>query len=281
MTGMDYVDENVTLPLRWVVIAAMLAAIPLVWTRRLKPAGVVIAAALFANASIPSIVAAVYVRPNELQLEREYIARHIEATNEAYGLNAGKQCPLTPPWTRRSTWPSRQTLVDNIRLWDTAAFTDTITQIQALRPYYKFADIDIARYNIDGKIKQVMLSPREIDVNQLPAEARASWVNSHFFYTHGYGVVMAEVNRTTDDGLPVLLIQDAPPEVRTPDLKIEQAALYYGEVTHDPIFVNTDQLEFDYPSGDSNITSSYKGSGRLPHPFPAAAAGGRPARRRD
>ena len=273
MTGMDFVDEKVTLPLRWIVILALLSAVPLIWMRRLRVAGVVVAAALLANAVVPTIVRAAYVRPNELQLEKDYIARHIEATLVAYGLTSGSEVTFAASLQENLDVNAHANLVDNIRLWDTAAFTDTITQIQALRPYYRFADIDIDRYMIDGKLKQVLLSPREIDINQLPAEARASWINTHFFYTHGFGVVMSEVNRTTPDGLPVLLIQDAPPEIRTKDLKIQQAAIYYGEVTHDPIFVNTDQEEFDYPSGDRNITSSYKGSGGFPiHSMPLRIA---------
>ena len=265
MTGMDFLDENVTLPLRWLVIVAALVAIPLVLTARWKFVVAVLAAAFAANAVTPAIVRAVYVRPNELVLEKSYIERHIEATSSAFGLSQrSSEQPFGGSQQESLDVNEHATLVDNIRLWDWRAFSDTITQIQALRPYYRFADVDIDRYTIGGKIKQVLLSPREIDVNELPAEARASWINPHFVYTHGYGVVMSEVNRTTDDGLPVLLIQDAPPEIKIPDIKIERPEIYYGEATHDPVFVNTDQREFDYPSGDQNITSSYQGVGGFP-----------------
>jgi len=264
MTGMDYVDEVVSLPLRWVVVVSMLAAIPLLWGRRLKLAGGIVAGALIANTILPAAVRSLYVTPNELRLEKPYIARHLEATVEAYALNRGEETEFQASLTEELDVNANSTLVDNIRLWDTSAFTDTITQIQALRPYYRFADIDVDRYQIDGKIKQVLLSPREIDINQLPAEARASWTNTHFIYTHGYGVVMAEVNRTTNDGLPVLMIQDAPPDIRTEGLKLERPEIYFGEVTHDPVFVNTDEREFDYPSGSENIYSSYQGTGGFP-----------------
>ena len=160
------------------------------------------------------------------------------------------------------------TLVDNIRLWDRRAFNDTITQIQALRPYYAFPDVDIDRYIINGKIKQVLLSPREIDVGRLPAVARDSWVSRNLIYTHGYGVVMSEVNRTEDDGLPVLLIQDAPPNIKIPDIMLTRPEIYYGEFTHDPVFVSTDEREFDYPSGgeggEGNVYSNYEGKGGFP-----------------
>jgi len=263
MTGMDYVDETFTLPLRWLVVASLLGAIPLLWTRNLRTAIGIVVGSLIANAALPTAVQSLYVRPNELSLEKPYIERHLEATFEAYDLNRGVERPFAATAEETLDINEHATLIDNIRLWDTKAFTDTITQIQALRPYYRFA-VDIDRYTIDGKIKQVLLSPREIEIRQLPQAARDSWINTHLFYTHGYGVVAAEVNRTTSDGLPVLLIQDAPPQVRAPELAIEQAEIYYGEVTHDPVFVGTDQKEFDYPSGDQNITSSYAGDGGFP-----------------
>ena len=274
MTGIDYVDENFTLPLRWVAIAGALVAIPLVAAARYKILLIILAASLGANVLIPTVVRSVYVRPNELELEKPYIARHIEATTHAFGLQArATEQPFTASREEMLDVNAHATLVDNIRLWDWRAFSDTITQIQALRPYYRFADVDIDRYIIDGKIKQVLLSPREIDVNQLPVEARASWINPHFVYTHGYGVVMSEVNRTTDDGLPVLLIQDAPPEVKIADVKLDRSEIYYGEFTHDPVFVTTDQKEFDYPAGDQNITSSYAGRGGFPiHSLPLRLA---------
>ena len=274
MTGIDYVDQNYTLPLRWAAIAAALVATPLVAIARYKMVLIILAASLGANVLIPGVVRSVYVRPNELELEKPYIARHIDATTHAFGLQArATEQPFTASREEMLDVNAHATLVDNIRLWDWRAFSDTITQIQALRPYYRFADVDIDRYIIDGKIKQVMLSPREIDVNQLPVEARASWINPHFVYTHGYGVVMSEVNRTTDDGLPVLLIQDAPPEVKIADVKLERPEIYYGEFTHDPVFATTDQKEFDYPSGDQNITSSYAGRGGFPiHSLPLRLA---------
>ncbi len=263
MTGMDWVDENVRLPLRWLVVAALLVAIPLLWGRKLRAAFGVVAAAVVANALLPGIVAAIWVTPNELEYEREYIARHIEATREAYDLRTGEEVTFEASTDEALDVEAHATLVDNIRLWDTEAFTDTITQIQALRPYYRFADIDIDRYEVDGRIKQVLLSPREIDINAFDSAAR-SWINSHFIYTHGYGVVMSEVNRTTDDGSPVLMIQDAPPQVNTEALSLTSPSIYFGEVTHDPVFVATDQEEFDYPEGSRNITSHYDGQGGFP-----------------
>ena len=154
--------------------------------------------------------------------------------------------------------------LDNIRLWDLRAYNATIGQIQALRPYYTFPDTDVDRYFISGPIQQVLVSGREIDVTQLSAEASQSWINPRFIYTHGFGAVVSEVNKITPDGLPVLLIKDAPPEIESPGFQLTRPEIYYGEKTQDPVFVHTAREEFDYPAGDQNKYSTYQGSGGFP-----------------
>ncbi len=265
MTGADYVDEKVVLPLRWLVIAAALVGVPLIWTRRYKGTLVLLAASYALNLIVPGIVRSVYVRPSEISIERPYIERHIEATRVAFGLTRrATEKPFSVSPNEVLDAAEHAALLENIRLWDWRAYGDTITQIQALRPYYKFPDTDVDRYTINGRIKQVLLSPREIDVRQLPADAQQSWINPHFIYTHGIGVVVSEVNKTTADGLPVLLIADAPPEIRSPGFQLTRPEIYYGESTHDPVFVSTAREEFDYPSGDQNKYSRYQGTGGFP-----------------
>ena len=137
-------------------------------------------------------------------------------------------------------------------------------QIQALRPYYTFPDTDVDRYFLNNSVKQVLLSPREIDVNQLSAEASQSWSNPRFIYTHGFGVVVSGVNKITPDGLPSLLIENAPPEIKTAGFRLVRPEIYYGESTQDPVFVHTAREEFDYPFGDQNKYSTYQGAGGFP-----------------
>jgi len=265
MTGADYVDEKVTLPLRWLLIFAALAAIPLVWTRRYRTAIGVVVAFFILQMALPGIVRAVYVRPNEISIERPYIERHIEATTVAFGLNrSATERPFTASGQEKVDAVQDATLLDNIRLWDLRAYNATITQIQALRPYYTFPETDVDRYFINGLIKQVLLSPREIDVNQLSAEASQSWINPRFIYTHGFGVVVSDVNKITPDGLPDLLIENAPPEIKSPGFRLTRPEIYYGESTQDPVFVHTAREEFDYPSGDQNKYSTYQGAGGFP-----------------
>jgi uncharacterized membrane protein (UPF0182 family) len=265
MTGADYVDEKVTLPLRWLLIFVTLGALPLVWTQRYKKAIILVAGFFVLQIVLPLAVHAVYVRPNEISIERPYIERHIEATSIAFGLNKNAtEQPFTAS-AQSIADPARDaTLLDNVRLWDLRAYDATITQIQALRPYYAFPTTDVDRYFPNGHIKQVLLSPREIDVTQLSAEASQSWINPRFIYTHGFGAVLSEVNKITPDGLPVLLIENAPPEIKTPGFQLTRPEIYYGDKTQDPVFVHTAREEFDYPSGDQNKYSTYQGSGGFP-----------------
>lgn len=263
MVGLDYVDQNISLPLQWLMVMASIAAAGLVWARRWMLAGSMAVALVF-QVAVPRLVSALYVRPNEISLERPYIQTHIHATRSAFGLEKKVREVEFKAKPESSIDPTRhKSLLDNVRLWDWRAFHDTITQIQALRPYYVFADSDVDRYTIDGQYRQVLLSPRELDIRQL-ADARTRWINPHFIYTHGYGMVLAEVSQITADGLPVLLIQNAPPEVKAKGLKLTRPEIYYGEVMHEPVFVRTAQEEFNYPAGADNVHSRYEGKGGFP-----------------
>ncbi len=263
MVGMDYLDQVWRLPLRWAVVVALLLSIPLIATSRYRHMMYLAGAAIALHAALPLAVQVLYVSPNELKLEEEYITRHIQATRQAYGLGNGKEELLSLEDNPTLDVEANATLVDNIRLWDENAYTDTITQTQALRLYYRFADMDIDRYQIEGKVKQLLLSPREIDVTSLDSAAD-NWINRHWVYTHGYGVVVSEVNRTTTEGLPALLIKDAPPEIEIPDIQITRPEIYFGELTDHPVFASTEQQEFDYPDEDQNVMSHYQGAGGFP-----------------
>ena len=142
------------------------------------------------------------------------------------------------------------------------AFHDTLSQSQPLRPY-SYADTDVDRYQIEGETRQTLLAPRELDISQL-GDASQRWVISHTIYTHGYGLAMAEANRITPEGLPQLLIRNAPVEVSAPGLKLVQPEIYYGEESHDPVFVRTTQPEFNYPSGSQDVSTKYEGHGGFP-----------------
>ena len=263
MVGVDYVDQYVALPLQWLVIASCVFSAGLLIVARWRTALIVLVGAILLRNIIPPIVATAYVRPNEISIERPFIQRHIQATRSAFGIDQRTQeTEFAAKPDQQIDFNQHKPLLDNVRLWDWRAFHDTITQLQPYRPYI-YSDTDIDRYTIGGQTRQVMLSPRELDLSQL-GEARSRWINPHFIYTHGYGIVMAEANQVSENGLPTLMVKDAPPVISEPGLKFTRPELYYGENVQDPVFVHTAQPEFDYPSGDHNMETHYDGKGGFP-----------------
>jgi hypothetical protein len=265
MVGVDYTDDHFALPLYWLVIGALIVGAGLVVARRWIATAVVVGGSLLLLWIVPSIAGSLYVKPNEISLERPYIQTHIEATRAAFGLsNRTREIEMHTDPNATIDTSKHKPLLDNVRLWDWKPFHDTVMQLQALRPYYTFHEPpDVDRYTIDGQYRQVLLSARELDITQLPG-TQSSWINPHFIYTHGYGLVMAEVSKITPDGQPVYLIQDMPPEVKTPSLEIKRPEFYYGEFQQDPVFVDTAQEEFDYPKGSDNAKTRYAGKGGFP-----------------
>ncbi len=264
LTGIDYTDDHFVLPLNALVIGALIVGAGLVAVKKWIPAGALIALSLGLLWIVPSVAGSLYVKPNEISLERPYIASHIEATRAAFGLSGQiHEVEMHTNPNAAIDTSKNKALLDNVRLWDWRPFHDTVTQMQALRPYYAFHDTDVDRYVIDGQPRQVLLSPRELDITQLPG-GQSSWINPHFIYTHGYGLVLAEVAKITPEGQPVYLINDMPAQIKTPSLKLERPELYYGELQQDPVFVDTAQQEFNYPQGSDNAFGRYQGKGGFP-----------------
>ncbi len=259
MTGVDYTDATVGLPLQWLLVFAAIAAAVLVVLGRWIPAAFMFLAVPIAGV-VPALFSSIFVKPNEITLEAPYIDAHIRATRSAYGLETTKEISFETSPEATLDVNKNKALLDNVRLWDWQPFHDTVMTTQALRPYYVFNDTDVDRYSIDGKFHQVLLSPRELDINQLPPGAASSWVNRHFTYTHGYGLVLAEVNKITPEGLPSYLIENMPLQIRTPSLKVVRPELYFGETQDDPVFVHTEQPE----ATGADQQSHYEGTGGFP-----------------
>ncbi|MBN1380332.1 MAG: UPF0182 family protein [Deltaproteobacteria bacterium] len=212
----------------------------------------------------PAFVQRFKVIPNEIVLEKPYLERNIKYTRIAYKLHdiEDREFPVEDDLTIEGIRRNDPT-VKNIRLWDHAPLLWTYGQLQEIRTYYKFTDVDNDRYNIKGEIRQVMLSPRELSYPSLPAR---TWVNEHLIYTHGYGAVMGPVNRISPEGLPEFFIQDIPP-ISSTEIKVTRPEIYYGETSNDYVFVKTKRPEFDYPVGDQNVYSRYEGKGGVPLSF--------------
>ncbi len=230
--------------------------IKLIWVSAAIWLGAVLVFATF----LPSLVQQFVVKPNELDKESPYIAYNIENTREAYNLSKIKEVdfPVSDKLTTEDIEKHNVT-IENIRIWDHRPLLQTYRQIQAIRLYYDFNNVDVDRYVINNRLRQVMLAARELVVDQLPPQAN-TWVNRHLIYTHGYGLALSPVNEVTKEGLPRLLIKDLPPSFPA-DLKVERPEIYYGEKTHEYVLVKTKTDEFDYPKGDKNVYTVYQGRG--------------------
>ncbi len=211
----------------------------------------------------PALLQALLVTPDELNKEEPFLKNHIQATRQAYGLDR-VQSSFYP--VKIGSLPEIQleeeSTVKNIRLWDYRPLMDTYRQLQEIRTYYRFLDVDIDRYRVEGEWRQVMLSARELDSRLLPQKAQ-TWVNQHLVFTHGYGAVVSPVERILAEGLPDFFVQDIPPKSRYPVFDIQRPEIYFGELTLPYILTATREEEFDYPRGDENVYTAYQGKDGL------------------
>jgi uncharacterized membrane protein (UPF0182 family) len=267
--GASFTDVHAVLPalrvLAGLFTACALLLIANVRLQTVRPAVAALALAAVAWAvglvGYPAAVQALRVRPNELTAETPYIARAIAATRAGFGIDRVREREFPATALDPGAVARQQATVDNVRLWDYRPMLRTLGQIQTLRPYYTFSDVDVDRYTLGGQQRQVMLAARELSVARLPAAAR-TWVNEHLVYTHGYGLVMMPVNRITAEGMPEFFIKDIPPASAVP-LRLDRPEIYFGELTTNYVVVNTAVPELDYPRGDDNVYAHYQGRGGI------------------
>jgi uncharacterized protein len=269
--GVTYTDAHVTLAgLMVVCIALVLGAVIAIINAMRDPRGRWLIAAILpagvcyiALQGVAWYVGSFIVKPNELVREQAYIAHNIELTRQAYGLNRVAQREFPAETTvEAADAANNQATLHNIRLWDWHALQDTLRQIQEIRTYYDFPDIDIDRYDIEGTTREVMLAARELNVDKLPESSR-NWINDKLIYTHGYGITMNPVNGFTPEGLPTLMLSNMPVQSTVHGLTVTRPEIYFGELTNTDVYVKTRQKEFNYPQGASNSLTSYEGNGGI------------------
>jgi hypothetical protein len=271
VVGASYTDIYVGLPGLWLmiglsVIAAFVALANLrVRTYRL-PAGavmLVVIGSVVLSGAAPTLFRYFVVKPSELQLEKPYIERNIALTRRAYNLDQIATKPFAAEQKLTfKTLDANKATIENIRLWDWLPLSDTYAQLQEIRTYYKFHDLDVDRYWLDGSYQSVMLSGRELRPALLPPNAQ-TWVNRHVLFTHGNGAVMSPVTRKSTEGLPFFYLRDIPP-VADGGPQIHEPRIYYGEEPDSYVVVKGSTPEFDYPKGKDNVYAAYDGSGGVP-----------------
>ncbi|MEM8501689.1 MAG: UPF0182 family protein [Cyanobacteria bacterium P01_D01_bin.1] len=266
--GAGYTDVNARLNAYTVMgfITLVMAALFIVSLWRsgfslpLTSLGIYLTVLLVVGLIYPALQQSLTVEPNELDKEAPFIAHNLEFTRQAYGLtdvqreDFAVEDDLAAPALEQNT-----ATLDNIRLWGYQTLLSTYQELQSLRLYYRFNDVDIDRYTLNGDYRQVMLSARELDYEAVPEKAQ-NWVNQRLKYTHGYGVAMSPVNQVTIEGLPDFFVKDIPPQSSV-DLTIDQPRIYYGEETDHYVYTGTSTEEFDYPLGNDNATNLYDGAG--------------------
>lgn len=264
--GATYTDATVKIFMLWIAMAAAaLAAVSAVfwaWTGKVSP--LIGAVSLyvvvgFVGAMVPSLVQKLVVAPNELVKETPFITYNIAATRQGFALDKIEKREISggKPITSADILANNLT-IKNVRLWDRKPLLSTFSQIQEIRTYYEFAEVDNDRYIIDGEIRQIMLSPRELASASLP---NRNWINERLTFTHGYGVAAGPVNQVTPEGLPVLFVKDLPPKSDMKELEISRPEIYFGELSNDYVITKTKSREFDYPRGEENVYATYEGAG--------------------
>jgi uncharacterized protein len=263
--GAAYTDVHLRLPLLMLLAGAALLGAALsaynVWLAGIRfpvAAIAIVFAVSVVETIVPSLFQSYWVKPDELRLESPYIANNIAFTRYGLGLDSIQGAPFPAKGKLTAeVIAANQATIQNIRWWDPRPLLDTYRQLQEIRLYYDFHDIDIDRYTIDGHYKQVMLSGRELNQTKLPADAQ-TWINQRFKFTHGNGIAMNPVNLFDEEGLPVFYIKDIPPAA-PPELPINRPEIYFGELTGNYVVVGGDTKEFDYAKGQENVYNTYQG----------------------
>ncbi len=268
-SGVTYTEDNYSIPgLTAVAIALVVAALMLFVNALTKKGarfmilalGIPVAVFIVAVMLIPAYVQNFIVKPNELGRETAYIEHNIAGTRAGFNLEKVESREYAAETSNAAfNLEANRSTFANIRLWDWRALQDTLRQIQEIRTYYDFPDVDVDRYQIGGENRQVMIATREMDVNKLPEQSR-NWINERLVYTHGYGVTMNPVNEFTTEGKPRFVLSNMPIE-SSGEIKVTRPEIYFGERTDTDVYVKTKQREFDYPQGENNNYTNYEGDG--------------------
>lgn len=267
LVGASYTDLHAKLPAMHIIaVTALIGAALVVYGMLRRKIVWFTLMSFLAYVAVSIVIGALFpwgmqrfvVTPTELTREAPQLAHHIKATRAAWGIEGVEVRALTGDASLTlAEVRANSATVENVRLWDRDPLLQTFGQLQEIRTYYDFVSVDDDRYMVNGRYRQVLLSPREMNSESLPTR---NFVNRHLTFTHGMGLTLGPVNEVTSEGLPVLYVKDLPP-ASSVTLKVTRPQIYFGEKTAEYIFVNTKQNEFDYPSGDDVVYSRYKGKG--------------------
>jgi len=265
--GAGYADVHARLPVYRALAVTFFAAAPLLvagawrgsWRLALLPLAAAAGLYVIGLVAYPSTLQQFKVAPNELALETPYISHNIRFTRMGFDLDKIEVSPFDVDYNLAARDVEKNdATVKNIRLWDHAPLLRTYSQLQQIRTYYKFFDVDNDRYTVNGEYSQIMLSPRELSYSDLPSR---NWINERLIFTHGNGLAMGPVSRISREGLPEFIVQDIPPVSQAREVRVARPEIYYGELSNEYVIVKTRVPEFSYPTTDENIYTTYNGRG--------------------
>ncbi|MDD5448638.1 MAG: UPF0182 family protein, partial [Actinomycetota bacterium] len=266
--GAGYTDASARLPVLWIltILSILCAAIAITnirykgWKLPVIAVGVLVGVSIIGGTLYPLIIQTYRVKPNERKLESKYLRHNIDLTREAYKLDTIESSPYAAESNLDAKdIEANQATIRSIRLWGPEPMLTACEQLQAIRQYYVFNDVDVDRYDINGTYRQALISAREINSSNLPQPAQ-TWVNKRLVYTHGYGVCLAPSSDIGPEGNPNFIVEDIPPRSTT-NIQVKKPEVYFGEATADPVIVKTTEKEFDYPRGEERIYTTYTGKG--------------------
>jgi uncharacterized protein len=266
--GLSYTDKLINIPSSYLL--AGVAILGTVWMiiamNRGKLVSMILPIATYLVLVVVGQLASVVVQsfvvsPNEFSKEEPYLAHNLEFTKAAYKITdiEEQEHPANDSLNVEMVERNQKT-IDNVRINDVRPLGDVYDQIQTIRPYYTFNDVDIDRYWIDGKYEQVFISARELRTEDLSEQAK-TWENQNLRYTHGYGIAMSHVNEVTPQGQPKYMLSNLPPQGV---MEIAKPQLYFGEESYDEVIVRSKKDEFDYPQGSDNATSRFEADNGIP-----------------
>lgn len=231
------------------------------WRAALLPPAIVVALYVIGIRVYPGVLQKFKVAPNELALETPYIENNLKFTRFGYDLEKIETVPFdVDSKLSAADIANNDATIKNIRLWDHAPLLKTYSQLQQIRTYYKFHDVDNDRYKVNGQYSQVMLSPRELSYADLPSK---NWINERLIFTHGNGITFGPVSKISKEGLPEFFVKDIP-AVSLADIKVTRPEIYFGELSNDYVVVKTRIPEFSYPTATGDVNTTYAGKGGVP-----------------
>ncbi|MEI7619797.1 MAG: UPF0182 family protein [Actinomycetota bacterium] len=214
------------------------------WRIPLVACALWVVVALFGGVIYPSVIQALVVNPNEKEKESAYIARNIEATRAALGLDQVETKSVTfGDLTAKKVADNLEPIRDT-RLLDPAIMLRRFTFDKGQVAGLAIRDLDVDRYKTTDRVQQVLVAARELDLKNV---ANTSWQGTHLIATHGCGLVSAPASQVQSNNRPIYS-----------EVKLDRPELYFSPAITGFSVVKTNTTE---KPCQGSATKPYDGTG--------------------